>query len=210
MNNNLDATGHSQSAQEREVERALRPKGFDSFAGQQQVLDNLRIFVGAAKQRREPLDHVLLFGPPGLGKTTLSYIIANELGVNIKMYPHRVGASCPQRTTQPETIHPHWSHHSVGHADGPFAGPFWHQLPPAILRCRDVGQDCQPFRRTAAGEDNLRVGFRDCPSQPWHSPYRQRAFAPRARLCSGQRRRHHYPRHCPLCPPRPQCGQQRS
>lgn len=85
MNNNLDATGHTQSYQEREVERALRPKGFDSFAGQQQILDNLRIFVGAAKQRREPLDHVLLFGPPGLGKTTLSHIIANELGVNIKM-----------------------------------------------------------------------------------------------------------------------------
>ena len=85
MNNNLDATGHSQSPQEREVERALRPKGFDSFAGQQQVIDNLRIFVGAAKKRGEPLDHVLFFGPPGLGKTTLSYIIANELGVNIKM-----------------------------------------------------------------------------------------------------------------------------
>ena len=85
MNANLDATGHSQTTQEREVERALRPKGFDSFAGQQQVLDNLRVFVGAAKQRGEPLDHVLFHGPPGLGKTTLSYIIANELGVNIKM-----------------------------------------------------------------------------------------------------------------------------
>lgn len=85
MNNNLDATGATQSVQEREVERALRPQGFDSFAGQRQVLDNLRIFVGAARQRREPLDHVLLFGPPGLGKTTLSYIIANELGVGIKM-----------------------------------------------------------------------------------------------------------------------------
>ena len=85
MNENLDATGKSQSAKEREAERALRPKGFDSFAGQQQVLDNLRIFVSAAKDRGEPLDHVLLHGPPGLGKTTLSYIIANELGVNIKM-----------------------------------------------------------------------------------------------------------------------------
>lgn len=63
----------------------MRPKGFNSFAGQQQVVDNLRIFVGAAKQRGEPLDHVLLHGPPGLGKTTLSHIIANELGVNIKM-----------------------------------------------------------------------------------------------------------------------------
>ena len=63
----------------------MRPHGFDSFAGQQQVLDNLKIFVSAAKERGEPLDHVLLHGPPGLGKTTLSYIIANELGVNIKM-----------------------------------------------------------------------------------------------------------------------------
>ncbi|MBR1517242.1 MAG: Holliday junction branch migration DNA helicase RuvB [Bacteroidales bacterium] len=85
MNENLDATGRTQTAKEREVERALRPKGFDSFAGQQQVLDNLRIFVRAAKERGEPLDHVLLHGPPGLGKTTLSHIIANELGVNMKM-----------------------------------------------------------------------------------------------------------------------------
>ena len=85
MNDNLDATGRSQTAKVREVERALRPKGFESFAGQQQVVDNLRIFVRAAKERGEPLDHVLLHGPPGLGKTTLSHIIANELGVNMKM-----------------------------------------------------------------------------------------------------------------------------
>ena len=85
MNDNLDATGRTQSAKEREAERALRPKGFDAFAGQQQVLDNLKIFVSAAKERGEPLDHVLLHGPPGLGKTTLSHIIANELGVGIKM-----------------------------------------------------------------------------------------------------------------------------
>ena len=85
MNENLDATGMMQSPQEREVERALRPKGFSSFAGQLQVVDNLRIFVMAAKERKEPLDHVLLHGPPGLGKTTLSHIIANELGVNMKM-----------------------------------------------------------------------------------------------------------------------------
>ena len=85
MNDNLDATGRTQSAKEREAERALRPKGFDAFAGQQQVLDNLKIFVSAAKERGEPLDHVLLHGPPGLGKTTLSHIIANELGVGSKM-----------------------------------------------------------------------------------------------------------------------------
>ena len=85
MNENLDPTGNSQSAREREVEKALRPKTFDNFAGQQQVLDNLRIYVQAAKTRGESLDHVLLHGPPGLGKTTLSHIIANELGVNMKM-----------------------------------------------------------------------------------------------------------------------------
>ncbi len=70
---------------EREFERALRPLSFQDFAGQQKVLDNIKVFVMAAKKRSEPLDHVLLHGPPGLGKTTLSHIIANELGASIKI-----------------------------------------------------------------------------------------------------------------------------
>ncbi len=70
---------------DREFERMLRPTSFHEFAGQQKVVENLKIFVQAAKQRGEALDHVLLHGPPGLGKTTLSYIIANELGSNIKI-----------------------------------------------------------------------------------------------------------------------------
>ena len=82
MNDTLDS--NVISAKEKEIERALRPSGFDSFAGQHQVVENLKVFVRAAKDRGEPLDHVLLYGPPGLGKTTLSNIIANELGVNIK------------------------------------------------------------------------------------------------------------------------------
>ena len=69
---------------ERDYENALRPLRFDDFSGQQQVVDNLRVFVEAAKFRGEPLDHTLLHGPPGLGKTTLSNIIANELGVGFK------------------------------------------------------------------------------------------------------------------------------
>lgn len=85
MNENLDATGRYQTKSDREIERALRPSQFDSFAGQKQVLDNLKIFVQAARERKEPLDHLLLHGPPGLGKTTLSHIVANELGVNMKM-----------------------------------------------------------------------------------------------------------------------------
>lgn len=85
MNPNLDASGKTLNAAEREYERALRPSNFDAFEGQKGVTDNLKIFVEAAKRRGEALDHVLLHGPPGLGKTTLSYIIANELGVNVKV-----------------------------------------------------------------------------------------------------------------------------
>lgn len=72
-------------ASERDYENALRPLCFDDFSGQRQVVDNLCVFVQAAKLRREPLDHTLLHGPPGLGKTTLSNIIANELGVGFKV-----------------------------------------------------------------------------------------------------------------------------
>lgn len=70
---------------EREYENALRPLSFDDFAGQSKIIENLRIFVSAAKMRNEPLDHILFHGPPGLGKTTLSNIIANELGVGFKL-----------------------------------------------------------------------------------------------------------------------------
>lgn len=70
---------------DKEIERALRPLNFGDFTGQQKVVENIKVFVQAAKQRREALDHVLLHGPPGLGKTTLSYIIANELRTHIKI-----------------------------------------------------------------------------------------------------------------------------
>jgi Holliday junction DNA helicase RuvB len=81
----LQGDGEGLGATEKEFEKALRPLSFQDFTGQQKIVDNLKVFVQAAKQRSEPLDHVLLHGPPGLGKTTLSYIIANELGSSIKI-----------------------------------------------------------------------------------------------------------------------------
>lgn len=85
MNQNLDPEKNSQLPVDREVERALRPPDFDEFSGQESVVENLKIFVEAAKLREEALDHVLLHGPPGLGKTTLANIIAADLGVNIRV-----------------------------------------------------------------------------------------------------------------------------
>jgi Holliday junction DNA helicase RuvB len=83
-NPNLDPEESNLTNADKELERVLRPRLFDDFTGQEKTIENLKIFVQAAKQRGEALDHVLLHGPPGLGKTTLSIIIANELGANIK------------------------------------------------------------------------------------------------------------------------------
>jgi len=85
MNELVNIREEAFSDKEKELDKKLRPLQFDDFCGQKQVVENLKIFVEAAKLRGESLDHVLLHGPPGLGKTTLSNIIANELGVSIKV-----------------------------------------------------------------------------------------------------------------------------
>ena len=84
-NNNVDPSSGRLSAAEKEFEKAIRPSDFSNFYGQEKVIENIIIFVQAARGRGEALDHVLLHGPPGLGKTTLSHIIANEMGVNLRV-----------------------------------------------------------------------------------------------------------------------------
>jgi Holliday junction DNA helicase RuvB len=85
MNENLDPTTTGYNSEELDLEKRLRPLTFDDFAGQDQILENLKVFVQAANQRNEALDHTLFHGPPGLGKTTLANILANELNVGIKI-----------------------------------------------------------------------------------------------------------------------------
>lgn len=84
-NPNLETTNKNQSSEEKMIEKALRPRALEDFSGQAKLVENLKIFIGAAKLRGEALDHVLLHGPPGLGKTTLAHIISNELSANLKM-----------------------------------------------------------------------------------------------------------------------------
>ena len=85
MNPNLNPANDQLSRADKDIEKVLRPATFDDFTGQEKILENLKVFVEAARLREEALDHILLHGPPGLGKTTLSHIVANAMGSSMKI-----------------------------------------------------------------------------------------------------------------------------
>src|SRR6476620_10124395 len=81
----VDTGIHDNSSDEQVIEVTLRPQSFDEYIGQERLKKNLKLAIAAAKKRSEPMDHVLLYGPPGLGKTTMASVIANEMGVNLRI-----------------------------------------------------------------------------------------------------------------------------
>ena len=81
----VDTSSHSDDTEEQRIEVSLRPQSFNEYVGQERLKRNLRLAIEAAKKRGEPLDHVLLYGPPGLGKTTMATVIANEMGTNLRI-----------------------------------------------------------------------------------------------------------------------------
>ena len=81
----VDTSSHDDDAEEQRIEVSLRPQSFSEYVGQERLKRNLRLAIEAAKKRSEPLDHVLLYGPPGLGKTTMATVIANEMGTNLRI-----------------------------------------------------------------------------------------------------------------------------
>src|SRR2546428_12744382 len=95
------------SPQEEVLERTLRPRALDEYDGQEKIRGQLAIFIEAAKRHKETLDHVLLFGPPGLRKTTLSHIIAHELGVNLRQTTGPVLESASDLAALPTNLEPH-------------------------------------------------------------------------------------------------------
>ena len=100
MNENLDPTNERYNAEELDIEKKLRPLSFDDFSGQDHILENLKVFVAASNQRGDALDHALFHGPPGLGKTTLANILANELRVGIKITSGPVLCTIMDRITR--------------------------------------------------------------------------------------------------------------
>ena len=153
-----DVTG-SLTAEDLDQDRTLRPRTLDEYCGQQRVRDNLRVLIQAAKSRNEPLDHVIFSGPPGLGKTTLAGVVANEMGAKL----HTTSGPAIERTGDlaailtnleaGDILHPHRRHHAHGTAHRAFARPLRHLVPSRLLLHRRARPD-----REALGEPARRRG----------------------------------------------------
>src|SRR6478735_5158063 len=200
------------SPNEEAIERALRPKGLAEYVGQAKAREQLEIFIGAARLRSEAMDHVLLFGPPGLGKTTLSHIIANELGVNLRSTsgpvlekPKDLAAILTNLEKNDvlfideihrlspvveEVLYPAMEDYQIDImiGDGPAARSIKLDLPPFTLigATTRAGLLTAPVRGDPRHRLRARRRRRDRAPLAWYAAHRQPPAAARARLRTGQ------------------------